>query len=479
MQRRRRKSSIRRFLGVLFLGSITFNLWLGHISSTARLTGFDNIAMAQSADVNQLVQRGVELYQMGDISGAIAQWETAKTILHKANNRAEEAIVLENLARAYQQIGQIDRAIEYWTEVVASYRQMGNQKQVGRMLVEQAQAYSSLGQNKRAIAILCHPSGNENTCAEDSALQVTRKLKDSQGYAAALGSLGNAYRLRGEYEKAIQYLEQSLAISQEINNPTYRAATLNNLTNVYSSLALVNYRRAKLAQTRDASIEADKFSNKAVNFDTKAIQYFQKSIKFYPTQPDSQNQIRRLLNAIPIYYRTETFTAADNFVKQALNLLVKLPDSRDKVYAAIDLANLLQPVTYLEEISSGDRCLKPELQTKAEELLQQAISIAQRLKDARSQSFALGKLGRLYECRQDYQQALDLTQKARWAADRDLLAKDSLYLWEWQAARIFKAQGKQLEALNAYEQAVATLESIRRDILSANLDLQFDFRDTI
>ncbi|NEP34608.1 MULTISPECIES: hypothetical protein [unclassified Moorena] len=52
-----------------------------------------------------------------------------------------------------------------------------------------------------------------------------------------------------------------------------------------------------------------------------------------------------------------------------------------------------------------------------------------------------------------------------------MLAQDSLYLWEWQTARIFKEQGKVTEAIRAYENAIATLETIRSDILTASRDV--------
>ena len=476
MQSRHYKSSVRRLLRSLFLASLTMSVWFGHIPATALQVRLGNVAVAQFPGASQLVQRGVELYQAGNISGAIAQWESALNVYRDANHRQEKAIVLENLALAYQQIGQIERAINYWHQAIATYRQMGNRQQVGRMLVEQAQAYSSLGQHLRAIAILCNPSSSENICAKDSALQIARATKDRILEAAALGSLGNAYRFRGDYTQAINYLEASLKIAQEIDNSVYRASALNGLGNTYTNLALINYRRADLANSRGDSTEADKFSQQAVSNDIKALQYFEQSIA---TASDVQGKMRGLLNSIPAYYRTNAATLAAEALKQALSLLEQLPDDRDKVYAAIELADLLQPVTLVEETSSNTRCLKPELQSQAQQLLQQAVLIAQRLKDRRSESFALGELGHAYECSKDFSRALDLTQQARWAADQDLQAKDSLYLWEWQVGRIFKAQGKNIEALKAYEQAVATLETIRSDILTANRDLQFDFRDAI
>ncbi len=454
-------------------------LWLGHIPLTTLEARLGTVAVAQSPNVSQLVQQGVDLFQAGDLTGAIARWETALSAYSNLKNRQEEAIVRENLARAYQQIGQISQAINHWGEVIAAYRQLGNQQQVGRMLTEQAQAYSSLGQNRRAIAILCTPSQGEKTCAKDSALQIAREQQDYPGEAAALGSLGNAYRNRGEYAAAIDYLKASLAIANEIDHPSYRASALNSLGNAHSSLAQVNYRREQSTNARGDSIEAEKFRKKALNYDSQALQYFQDSIELARVHSDQLGQIQGLVNSIPPLYRTSNLASATQSLNQTLALLDQLPDSRDKVYAAINLANLLQPIPFFEEASSETQCLKSEYQSKAIELLQQAVSVAQRLKDRRAESFALGELGHFYECRQDLSRALDLTQQAQWAANQDLLAKDSLYLWEWQAGRLFKAQRKELDALNAYEQAVATLETIRSDILTTNRDLQLDFRDAI
>ncbi|MGL5063809.1 MAG: tetratricopeptide repeat protein [Microcoleus sp.] len=66
-------------------------------------------------------------------------------------------------------------------------------------------------------------------------MQIAQKFSDRQGEAAALGSLGEAYRLRGKYDRAIETLEASLKIVEEINSPVYRASVLNSLGNTYFS----------------------------------------------------------------------------------------------------------------------------------------------------------------------------------------------------------------------------------------------------
>ncbi|NEO23768.1 CHAT domain-containing protein [Moorena sp. SIO4A5] len=482
-----RQSSVRIVLGLLFLSSLTISLWLGHLPATTWQLQLGNPATAQSPDASQLVQQGVERYQLGDFTSAIEYWQTALTTYQQTNNRPNQTIVLENLARAYQQIGQIDQAINYWEKVITNYQQLGDLQQVGRMLTELAQAYSKLGQNQKAIALLCgtinYDYPQDHPCVPESALQLAHSHQDQLGVAAALGSLGDAYRLRGKYDLAINYLEESLTIAQKIDHLPYQSSALNSLGNAYSSKAQLSYRRANSAEKIGYTRKALALEAKAKNNDSEALKYFQKSLDIAITQNDQSGQIRARLNEIPLYYRlSESSASVMKWQKEwqkAYSLLETLPDSQDKVYAAIELANLLQPIAPAHETSPWIRCYQPKLEPQATALLAQAVRIAQRINDHRSQSFALGELGHIYECRDQYTKALELSQQARLAAEQNLLAKDSLYLWEWQTARIFKEQGKVTEAIGAYENAIATLETIRSDILTASRDVQFDFLDTV
>ncbi len=289
-----------------------------------------------------------------------------------------------------------------------------------------------------------------------------------------MGSLGDAYRLKGEYNRAINYLEMSWEIAKKIDNSAYQRSALNSLGNIYSSLALVNYRRATAAEELGDNTKIEPFRQEGLRDDAKALEYFQASMALAEEAKDKSGKLRSLLNAIPIYKRTNALDGAMEAQERGFSLLESLPDSRDKVYGLIDLANLLS-----DESTGKTDCGKTPPQSKTKALLEKAITIAQNIQDYRAQSFALGELGHIYECSGNYEIAQDFTQKARWAADQDLLAKDSLYLWEWQAARLLKARGEEEKAIKTYEKAIATLETIRGDILTANRDLQFDFRDTV
>ncbi len=249
------------FLVVLFLSSFTLCLGPDRVPFTVQAK-WGEVALAQPPNTSQLVQQGIEQYRAGNVFDAISSWQTALTAYQNTNNLANAAIVREKLAVAYQQIGQFESAISLWLDAIANYRSAGDLVKVERLLVEQAQTYSRLGQNKSAIALLCGAAETDETCLKSvgSALQLAQKFSDFQGEAAALGSLGEAYRLRGKQDKAVKTLEDSWKIIQEHNLSAYRSSVLNSLGNAYFSKAQLGEQRATSAQSRGAKTKASELS---------------------------------------------------------------------------------------------------------------------------------------------------------------------------------------------------------------------------
>ena len=452
-------------------------LFLSNVLFFTSYSSARQITITQQIDGEKFVQQGIELYQQENVTTATQRWQEAVKFYQKNPNPSSEAIARENLARAYPGIGDLQQGIQQWNWIIAYYRQGGNWQKVGRSLTELSQVYSSLGQPMDAIAFLCN-TDKDNNCSSDSAVGIARTHKDLLGEAAAWGSLGDAERLLGKYDFATTNLVKSLKLANKLNNPGLEISVLHSLGNIHISKAFVNYRRVESAKQRQDDDKEKRWLEAAKKEDAKAREYLQASIKISQTQNDVKTEMRSLLRLIPLYNREQNTIDAKNSLQQATNLLQRLPNNRGRVYASIDLIHLLRWQTETIQ-TSKIACLQPEVLPQALNLLNQAVTIAHQIGDFRAESFALGELGHIYECRQDYPQALKITQKAIIAAGHQLKAQDSLYLWEWQTGRIFKNQGKIREAIAAYEQAIKTLDSIRRDILTANRDIQFDFRDTI
>jgi CHAT domain-containing protein len=461
------------WLILLFCASFTLCIWLG------------NLVNAQTPDAAQLVNQGIASYQQGDFRAALQPWQSAVELYQKSNDLQNVAIVNENLARAYQQLGDTTPTLNHWEKVTAYYRSQNNSQKVGRVLTEIAQVYSNSGQTKKAVSFLC---GAANTkvpeklaCQPGSALQIALEQNDKSGEVAALGSLGETYRLQGNYDVAIKYLETA----KNSQNQTYDFAIFNSLGNAYASRAQLGNLRTKSAE-KGRIYKARVFQKQAKDDYQAAKQYFQSSIAVASRQNNQIGELRSHLNLIQLAYHTidkNLFnpTQVEENIQQSVEIIDKLPNSRDKIYAAIDLANL--PAVDIELTSPLTQCFKTRrlAEIEVKQLFNQAIKVSQSLQDRRYESYALGAFGHFYECQnqKDYLLALELTNKAIWLADQNLQAKDSLYLWEWQAGRIFLKQGKINDALIFYKRAYNTLEELRKNILITNRDFQFDFRDVV
>lgn len=436
----------RRWRSIFFLVSLVFCLGLGRVSAQV---------------VSSSIQQGLEHYQAGDFQGAIAVWNNALN-----QNLSDQVVLLKSLARVYSQVGQFEQAITSLNSLIAYYQKTGDRIQLGRMLTEQAQAYSSLGQQRKAIALLC---GEQPECQEGSALAIARQHSDPLGEAAGLGSLGNIYRLQGNYEAALRSLSKSLAIAEKLQNSAYVIAAKNGLGNTDASLAKRDYRYAEFASETGDQTAKDKFIQQAKESDRRAIQFFETVVLAARQQNKPIDESHALLNLATSYLRNGL--SIESTLKQADDLRDRLPNSRDKVYGLIRLANLWQQSPKL------DPNVHCPAQTPAETvtLLQSAIAVSQHINDSQAESFALGRLGHHYECQQNFIQALKLTQQAQLAAQN----QSNRYLWDWQTGRILQAQGETAKAITAYENAVKALKEIRGDLAIASRDFQFDFRDVI
>lgn len=97
----------------------------------------------------------------------------------------------------------------------------------------------------------------------------------------------------------------------------------------------------------------------------------------------------------------------------------------------------------------------------------EALSCAQGNRDRRGGTYALGKLGDLYLKEGRHNEALELTNRALFAAQgEDLQSADLAFRWTWQMGRILKALGRMEEAHATYLRAETILRSVRRDLVA-------------
>jgi CHAT domain-containing protein len=277
----------------------------------------------------------------------------------------------------------------------------------------------------------------------EKALAIARRLNDRRRIAAVLGAIGNAHIGLGNGELALKYLREGLAIAGESGSSDVIASIQNNLGNLYSAQS--NYAEARKAY-RESTLLADKAGNLSLAASAG-------------------------INGATAAMREGNYADSSSLLAQAGPLLSKTVDSYVKTYGLIG-AGLL----YTD--------LRGRLPDQAEPLLLQAytafneaLAVAQRLNDKRTISYAYGYLGKLYEDERRYQEALELTERAVFAAQQ-VNASEALYRWHWQSGRILARMGNRDEAIVAYRHAIRDLQALREELSSCYANPESSYQKT-
>jgi tetratricopeptide (TPR) repeat protein len=147
---------------------------------------------------------------------------------------------------------------DYYLELVTVYQQQEEQTnwKYTASLTSLGIVYDSLGEYQKAIEFY------------QQSLAIERKIGNRKGEAYSYMGLGNVYYSLGEYQKAIEFHQQSLAIKREIGDRGGEASSYNNLGNVYYSLGeyqkAIEFHQQSLAITReigDRGGEANSYIN--------------------------------------------------------------------------------------------------------------------------------------------------------------------------------------------------------------------------
>jgi CHAT domain-containing protein len=255
----------------------------------------------------------------------------------------------------------------------------------------------------------------------------------------------------------------SLQIARQLSNPTYVVTALNNRGNTYFRRAERYRWQAEAAELAGETKSYRRLRQLAEDDERSSRQDYQESVQL-SRQIGGMPKVQALLNLDRLLTRTShpDRNAIQTNRDRILAIVQTLPDSQDKAFILTKLGIELQQQN-------------PNLSIQ---YLMQAIATARSIEHKRAESFALGALGHVYEILQQYDRALDLTRQAQNIAQL-VNAADSLYRWQWQAGRILKQTNELDAAITAYRGAIATLQTIRSDLISANQEQQFNFRDSV
>jgi CHAT domain-containing protein len=429
------------YLGAIIFFLLSFSLFI------PRTTIAEEVSSKQSK-INVLSDRAKQAYFSGNYQAAIAIWSEIVDRQEPESNQL--AVVYDNLASVHWLIAKPGEAVRYWQKSIEIYRKQETDSSAAKLaatLTDTARAYNDLGQPRLAISLLTEAISLANG-------KQLAKVKD-----IAYLALGNAYTIQGNYGLAIKAYNQSLDNIEQIKSDL-PIVVWNNLSKAYQQQALIAQQKA-IARDAEGELSAPQLWQQAKSDRASAWQAAKQAIKVRknsqsPAQVEALIQMARLAQ--------DDATKSDDAVASLLKaevILSALPDSQHKVNALIELGKLTQ-----------------DYDSRSKLLLQSAVKIAQKIDNPRVLASATGAMGRHYESQQQYKQALYWTKQAQFAAQQ-IQALDSLYQWDWQAARIYHVTGETEAAIESYQRAIASLQLIRSSTAQAEADPLFSFQSDI
>ncbi|HEY9709239.1 MAG TPA: CHAT domain-containing protein, partial [Oculatellaceae cyanobacterium] len=353
-------------------------------------------------------------------------------------------MTLDLQGQVYLAQGQPEVAAERFAAAATTYDRKGDKTGALKSRINEAQALRKGGFYRRALEALKQLNAN------------LTDQTDPQLKAIALRSLGITQRLIGDLDDAKNATEESLKIAESLPSP----AREENTSAAYLVLGNIAKDRANTERDRGNESEAQ------TQF-KEAIAHYQITAK---TASTPTARIEAQLNQLSVVGESgQPFTDTEReLLRQVRETLDKLPLSRTAVHARINWARMVME-------------LKDEDKVNPQDIAQQlaiALEQARKLKDQRSQSYALGQLGVLRQNLGQLEQAQENTKQAL-AIAQSIGAGDIAYRWQWQLGQILRQQGKTEGAIASYEAAVNNLQDLRGDLVTVNPDAQFSFREGV
>ncbi|MBD2778918.1 CHAT domain-containing protein [Iningainema tapete] len=482
-----------RFIKHFFLALFTTFLCI-FLSHFCDLSNYSTVALTHHAQrsnsTSSLVQQSQALYEAGKFVEAVQLLKKAASEFKATNDKFNEAISLSNLSLAYQQLGQWQEATEAIAQSIKLLQALESSKQTsvekatlaqifaqaievqGGLELARGQTEAALGSWQQAAKIYQQlddtPALIRNRINQAQAMQALgnylqahktltwvrealQKQPDSPLKATGLHSLGNVVRTLGYLSDAQKILAESYSVARRVGDAIAQSNALLSLGNTaraqtYAQLTLGN-------------------STSAKNYTKNAIQYYQQAAQIASVTPTVLLQAQ--LNLLKLLVEQKDYSTAKALLPQIQPQIDNLPPSRTAVNHLINFAQSLSKMIQYE-IKPKDVAL----------MLAQAVQVAKNLKDERTESYALGTLGELYEQTGQLSDAKDLTQQALVKAE-SIDAQDIAYQWHWQIGRILQKQSNIPAATAAYNRAYNALKSLRKDLVAINPDVQFSFRESI
>ena len=407
---------------------------------------------SKKSQADNLNQDGINLFNKGEYSDALAKFKQALAIAQKIGYQQAESISLSNIGEVARAQGRYPEALEYYQKSLAISQKIGDKisqsdtlDRLGEAYRLQAEYATALKYCQQALTIsqeieykigqsnalnhlsrIYHAKGEYPKALEYArqALTISKSIDYQAGESNALNNIGENYRSKGDYPKALDYYQQSLKISQEIGYKAEEGNTLNNMARVYRSLGQY----------------------------PKALEYYQLSLTINQKIKNKQGESINLNNIGRVYQSLGQYQKALAQYQKSLIISQKIGYKQG---TGATLNNIGEVYSSLKQYQ------------KALEYYQQSLIISKEISYPAGERATLNNIGRVYQLQKQYQQALDYYQPAL-ALGKKIDYKAGIGSTLNNIGEVYSSLKQYDKAIGYYQESLIVTRKIRYQYLEAN-----------
>ncbi|WP_199311592.1 tetratricopeptide repeat protein [Anabaena subtropica] len=295
--------------------------------------------------------------------------------------------------------GYYNDKVELYGQLVSKWEGIGERKnwKYNASLTSLGNAYFSLGEYQRAIEF------------HQQSLEISREIGERNGEAVSLGNLGNAYNSLGQYQQAIKFHQQSLEIKREIGERNGEGISLGNLGSSYRSLGqyqqAIEFHQQSLEIFRETGNRNGEGSSLnclgnaycSLGQYQQAIEFHQQSLEIFRETGDRSGEGDSLHNFGSAYYCLGQYQQAIEFYHQSLEICGEIGDRRGEGNSLHNLGGAYHVLGQYQQ---------------AIEFYHQSLEICREIGNRSGEGNSLIGLGNVYSSLRQYQQAIEFHQQS-------------------------------------------------------------------
>jgi CHAT domain-containing protein/Tfp pilus assembly protein PilF len=391
------------------------------------------------------------LVKKGEYNEALRISQLAVRIAEQMPDRLQLGLALYDVGAIQARRIPPKEALNYLEKSLAIFEELGGKKEQARALHAMGIAYDN--ERRRELSIKTY----------EKALALTQPLGDKELEARILNGLGTSYTELGKLETGLEYYHKARMLSEEVNEKVTLHQVLNNIGRIYSAQgryadALDHLHKSlKIVESMGSAADRRSLANKLQTIGLiyrrqgrpdQALAYARRSLAIFE-ETDDKFAVANLQNNIGVIQKSQ------GLYTEALEWFQKAMQGYEALKATPGIARCLNNI--------GDTYRLQGRYDEALEPLQKSLRLREQMTDQSSVSLSLNNLGRLYEDQGKHGEMLEVSRRAARLAEA-LNDREELWTSQERIARALFATGQPAEARENFLAAIATIESLRREV---------------